>query len=146
MRSASASRPSAPSTTTIVGIGSARDQFGDRLGTRYAKAQHHDVTRQGILDLRHAPPLPAALDDEVVGRAHEDEDHRQADRRDDHRFDQSCPIADRRNVAEPGRGDGNHGEIDHVEETDVPVVVVGQPFAVDPVDQHHQRQQREGGR
>ena len=125
-------------------IGAALDQFVDRLRSGNAEAQHHDMLRQLLLDAGHAPFLPAALDDEIVGGAHEDEEDGEADRRHDDRLDQPRPVRNRRDIAEAGGGDRDHGEIDHVEEADLAVEIVDQPFAVPPVDHDHDGDEEQG--
>ena len=124
-------------------VGAALDQFVDRLRSGNAEAQHHDMLRQLLLDAGHAPFLPAALDDEIVGGAHEDEEDGEADRRHDDRLDQPRPVRNRRDIAEPGSGDRDHGEIDHVEETALAVEIVDQPFAVPPVDHDHDKDEKQ---
>ena len=123
--------------------GAALDQFVDRLRSADPEAQNHDVAGQPLLDLPHPPILPATLDYEVIGRAHKDEEHHDPDRGDDHRLDHPRPIADRGDIAEPGGGDRDHGEIDHVEETDMPIDRIAQSVAIEPVDQHHRKDQRQ---
>ena len=120
------------------------DQLADALAVRDAIAKHHHVAGQLFLDAGHAKLLPAALDDEIVGRAHEDEQHRDPHRRDDHRLDQPRAVRDRGDVAKARGGDADHGEIDHIEKADVIVVIVLEPGTVPPVDHHHQRDKPEG--
>src|SRR5690606_11844577 len=50
-------------------------------------------------------------------------------------------VADRGDIAEAGGGDRDHREIDHVEETDMAIMVIDQPGAVEPVDHHHDEDQ-----
>ena len=125
-------------------IGSALDQLAHRLRARNAEADHHHMVGQPLLDALHAELLPASANDEVVGRAHEDEQDREPDRGDYHRLDQPCAIGYRSDVAEPRGGDRDHREIDHVEQADLPVVAIDQPFAVGPVYRHHHRDESEG--
>ena len=74
-------------------IGAARDQLGDRLRTRDAVAEHDDMVGELFLDASHAPFLPSAPDDVSIGRADEYEEDEDADRRDDHRFEQPGLVA-----------------------------------------------------
>ena len=97
-----------------------------------------------FLDAGHAEFLPATLDEEVVGSAHEDEQDGEADRRHDHRLDQSRTVRNRRDVAEAGGGDRDHGEIDHVEEAHLAVEIVDQAFSIPPVDHHDKEDQQQG--
>src|SRR5690606_11453072 len=105
---------------------------------------HDDMVGELLLDAGHAPFLPTALEDDSIGRADEDEEDQDADRGDDHGFDQSRLAAHRHDVAVSGRRDRDHRKIDDVEETDVPVDLVDQPIAVEPVDQHHDRDEQQG--
>ena len=126
-----------------IRVGSAIDQFRNRFRAGDTVAQHHDVVRELLLDTSHAPFLPAAFHDEIVSRPNEDEEHREPDRRDDHRLDQARPIADRGDIAKARGGDRDHGEIDHVEKADFAVEIVDQSLAVPPVDHHHDEDQEQ---
>ena len=97
-----------------------------------------------FLYARHAPLLPAPLDDEIIRGAHENEEHGETDGRDDHRFLETRAVADRGDIAKPRRRDRDHRKIEQVEQADMPVSVVDQPFPVDPVDEHDKADQNEG--
>src|SRR5690606_12039009 len=105
-----------------VWVRAACDQLVDRLRTRDAVAEHHDMVRQLLLDAGHAPLLPTALYDEIVRRPDENEQDEDSHRRDDHGFEQPRPVAHRHDIAVSGGRDRDHREVDHVEEADVPVV------------------------
>ena len=126
-------------------VGSTLDQFTDRFGTGNAVAEHHDVVGKLFLNAGHAPFLPAALDDEIVGRTHKNEENREANWRDDHRLDQPRAIRNGGDVAKTGRGNGDHREIDDVEKAYLAVEIVDQPFTVPPVDHddYEDEEQRE---
>src|SRR3546814_1950810 len=96
------------------------------------------------LDAGHTPFFPYLLDRELIGGADEDEEHHDADRGDDHRLDQPRSVGYRGDVAKARRRDRDHREIDDIEKADLAVVAVPQPRAVDPVDEHDDRDQEEG--
>src|SRR3546814_10837834 len=96
------------------------------------------------LDAGHTPFFPYLRYRELIGGADEDEEHHDADRGDDHRLDQPRSVGYRGDVAKARRRDRDHREIDDIEKADLAVVAVPQPRAVDPVDEHDDRDQEEG--
>src|SRR3546814_3694389 len=79
------------------------------------------------LDAGHTPFFPYLPDRELIGGADEDEEHRDADRGDDHRLDQPRAVGHRSDVAESGRRHRYHREIYDVEKAELSVVAVLQP-------------------
>ena len=57
-------------------VDAAVDQFAHALRAGHAVNQHYDMIGQLFLNAGHAKFLPAALDDEIIGCAHEDEQDR----------------------------------------------------------------------
>ena len=98
---------------------------------------------QFFLDAGHAPFLPAAFDDEIVGRAHEDEEDREPDRGDDQRLDQARAVGDGCDVAKAGRRDRDHSEVNDVEEAHLAIDRIYEAAAVKPVDHHHDEDEQQ---
>lgn len=120
-----------------------RDQFGDRLGTGLAEARDDHMVFQILLDARHQPSVPSTSKHELIGGADEQQHHEDPDRSDDQRVEQAGALGHRRDIPIARRRDGDHREVDDVEEADLAVVIVPQPGAVEPVDADGEREQRE---
>ena len=114
-------------------VGTAPDQFGDRLAARRAEAGDDRMAAEALLDHAHPPSVPYPSQKKVIGGSQKDQPHEQPDRRDDERIEQPGLLRHRHDIAVTHRRDRDHREIEDVGEADVAVDIVTQPATVEPV-------------
>lgn len=107
-----------------------------------AESGDDDVVAKGALDSLHDEFFPGTPGNESIGRAGEDQQEEDADRRDDDRVEHACPVGDRDDVAVTGSRRADHREIDDVQEADRAVVRVLEALAFDPVDEDKDTEER----
>ena len=114
-----------------------RDQSAGPICQEVRAQSVDDVVAQVLLNQAHTQAIPDAAKQEVISGPQKDQPHEQSDRRDDEGVEQPRLRRHRDDVAVTDRGDGNHREIEHVDEADAPVDIVAQPVAIEPM--HRQR-------
>ena len=125
----------------LARVGAARQQFVHRLLAAGAETGDDDMIVQIGLNACHAPPVEDVAEEEIIGGAEEEQHHEDADRRDDERVEHPRRIAHRHDIAVADRGDGDRGEIEHVDEADLVVIIVLETIAPEPVERQHDRDQ-----
>ena len=121
----------------ILRVDPAFDQFCDAFRAGDAIAEHHNVVSKVFLDTCHAPLLPTAFDNEVIGRADKDKEYGETNWGNDNRFDQPGAITDGCDIAKTRGGDRYHCEIDNVEEAYLSIMRIHQPIPVPIMYEDH---------
>ncbi|OHT17721.1 hypothetical protein BHE75_04671 [Sphingomonas haloaromaticamans] len=124
-----------------VGRRAAGDQLARGFRSAGAEAGDDDMVLQVALDHAHPELLPQALEHEVVGGSQEEQPYEQPDRRHHERIEHPRPIGDGNDIAEADGRDGDHREIEHVDEADMPVHIVAEAAAIEPVHRQDDAEQ-----
>ena len=127
----------------LLRLPAAQQQLGRGDGAAVPESAEDHVIAQVLLQSSHAPFLDDSLDDELVSRAEKDEPHEDPHGRDEERVDQPRRVGHGHDVAVTHGRDGDHREVDDVDQRDVAVDVVLQPAAIEQEDGEHREHEQQ---